>query len=142
MCFNLPRLSFIRFCMTFSNVYLANRNIHLCIDMEANWLDQTLLEWSFDCIRMGASGVVVVGPEEGGGVPIAPIDAVDQTDEDYDDSARNVVVKEKNDKTSFVLILDDSLTRIDPKDADKALIKIKKLLNGTVVAYDHHLALN
>lgn len=58
--------------------------------MEANWQDFTLLEWSFDCIRMGASGFSVIPPEEGGGLPPTSIDSEEQTDEDYDDSAREV----------------------------------------------------
>lgn len=89
-CVRVPRLSFIRLCVTFSNIYFASRNVHLCIDMEANWQDFTLLEWSFDCIRMGLSGFAVVRPEEGGGLPSSTVDVEEQTDEDYDDSARNV----------------------------------------------------
>lgn len=76
--------------MTFSNIYFASRNVHLCIDMEANWQDFTILEWSFDCIRMGLSGFAVVPPEEGGDLPSSSVDVEEQTDEDYDDSARNV----------------------------------------------------
>lgn len=41
-------------------------------------------------MRMGLSGFAIVGPEDGGGIPTNPIDEEDQTDEDYDDSARNV----------------------------------------------------
>ncbi|KAF2899452.1 hypothetical protein ILUMI_06726 [Ignelater luminosus] len=90
ICIRLPRFSFIQLCVEFSNIYFANRNMHVCIDMEANWESLTLLDISFDCIRMGVNGVAIVGPEAGGGLPIAPIDEEEQTDEDYDDSARNV----------------------------------------------------
>ncbi|EFA11304.1 uncharacterized protein LOC103314651 [Tribolium castaneum] len=140
MCIRLPRFQFIRFCVEFSNIYFASRNIHLCIDMEANWEDLTLVEWSFDCIRMGASGVAVVGPEEGGGLPANPVDVVDQTNEDYDDSARNVPPNHRNDTRKLThcntLVLDESLKRARP-NVDKQLIKIKKLPNGdVVVAYD------
>lgn len=64
--------------------------------MEANWQDFTLLDWSFDCIRMGASGFAVIAPEEGGGLPSSSVDSEEQTDEDYDDSARNVNVNSKS----------------------------------------------
>ncbi|CAH1378015.1 unnamed protein product, partial [Tenebrio molitor] len=134
MCFRLPRFQFIRLCVEFSNIYFASRNVHLCIDMEANWEDLTLVEWSFDCIRMGASGVAVVRPEEGGGLPANPVDVVDQTDEDYDDSARNVPPNWRNStRLSSRLVIDESLRRADLRKVDKKLIKIKKLNNGDVV---------
>lgn len=88
MCIRIPRLQFIRLCVDLSNVYFADRNVHLCVDMEANWDEVTLVEWSFDCVRMGASGFAVVPPEEGGGLPASPVDQVGQTEEDYDDAAR------------------------------------------------------
>ncbi|XP_017774759.1 PREDICTED: uncharacterized protein LOC108561368 [Nicrophorus vespilloides] len=90
MCVRVPRFRFIQFCVEFSNIYFAKRNIHMCIDAEANWENFTVMEWSFDCIRLGASGVAVIGPEEGGGIPLSPLDEEDQIDEDYDDDARNV----------------------------------------------------
>ncbi|RZC33614.1 uncharacterized protein BDFB_003725 [Asbolus verrucosus] len=135
MCVRVPRLQFIRLCVQFSNIYFASRNVHLCIDMEANWEDLTLVEWSFDCIRMGAAGVAVVGPEEGGGLPANPVDAVDQTDEDYDDSARHVTLKRPHNTPLHcnALVLDDTLKRADLRNLDKTLIKIKKLANGNVV---------
>lgn len=137
MCFRLPRLQFIRLCVQFSNIYFASRNVHLCIDMEANWEDLTLVEWSFDCVRMGAAGVAVVGPEDGGGLPANPVDVVDQTDEDYDDSARNVPLNRHKDTMklthSNTLVFDESLRRADRRNFDKALIKIKKLHNGNVL---------
>lgn len=138
MCFRLPRFQFIRLCVEFSNIYFASRNVHLCIEMNANWEDLTLVEWSFDCIRMGASGVAVVRPEEGGGLPASPVDVVDQTNEDYDDSARNVPLNHDSTKLTHcnTLVLDESLRRAQ-QNVNKALIKIEKLPNGDVrVAYD------
>lgn len=103
-CVRVPRLQFIKLCVALSNVYFANRNVHFCVDMEANWEDFTLLDFSFDCIRMGLAGFAVVRPEEGGGLPPTPVDVEEQTDEDYDDSARNVpsIVNVKN-KNNFSL---------------------------------------
>ncbi|XP_022915361.1 uncharacterized protein [Onthophagus taurus] len=95
-CVPVPRFRFVEFCVQFSNVYFARRNIHMCIDAEASWEDFTLLEWSFDCVRLGANGVAVVHEEDGGGLPPNLIDTEDQTDEDYDDSARNVPLNEKD----------------------------------------------
>lgn len=63
--------------------------MHVCVGMEANFQSFNLLDLSFNCIRMGANGIGIVGPEEGGGFPISPVDEEDQVDEDYDDSARD-----------------------------------------------------
>ncbi|KAK5639431.1 hypothetical protein RI129_011923, partial [Pyrocoelia pectoralis] len=67
ICIRMPAFQFVRLCVEFSNIYFANRNMHVCIDMEANWESVTLLDFSFDCIRMGANGVAILRPEEGGG---------------------------------------------------------------------------
>lgn len=99
--------------------------------MEANWEDLTLVEWSFDCIRMGASGVAVVGIEDGGGIPANPVDSVDQTDEDYDDSARNAPLINTNNCRA--LIFDKSLARPKPHDVDKTLFQVKRLPKGDIV---------
>lgn len=97
------------------------------MNAEANWEDITLIEWSFDCIRMGVSGVAVVGPEEGGGLPSNPIDAVDQTDEDYDDSARDNYVKPNYNDVK--LIFNSNIRKAAKKVPNKNLINVKKLSN-------------
>ncbi|XP_019872865.2 uncharacterized protein LOC109601079 isoform X2 [Aethina tumida] len=133
MCIRVPRLQFIRFCVEFSNVYIASRNIHLCIDAEANWDDFTLLEWSFDCVRLGASGVAIVPPEEGGGLPPNSIDTEDQTDEDYDDSARNVPLdKEKLIRKPAVnkIIFDSNIRSAAKVKPNRSNVQVKKLSNG------------
>ncbi|KAK4871979.1 hypothetical protein RN001_016103 [Aquatica leii] len=98
VCIRLPRFRFVQLCVEFSNIYFANRNMHVCIDMEANWETVTLLDFSFDCIRMGVNGVAVVKPEEGGGIPV-PVPQ--EIEEDYDDNARNneYPLQNLNDKT-------------------------------------------
>ncbi|XP_060516065.1 uncharacterized protein LOC132695676 [Cylas formicarius] len=138
MCIRLPRFRFIKFCVQFSNIYIANRNIHLCIDAEANWEDITLVEWSFDCVRMGVSGVAVVAPEDGGGIPGNPLDAIDQTNEDYDDSAREnpIALNRAKFGVSKKIIFHRSLYRIQNKSPDRSLISIKRFRNGDYfVAY-------
>lgn len=149
MCIRVPRVPFIRFCVEFSNIYFASRNIHLCIDMEANWDQITLLEWSFDCIRMGTSGVAVVGPEDGGGLPAKPVDAVDQTDEDYDDSARNAPLLTEIDAISSPgrrrlpnIIFDASTTvrnaTSTSEKLDRSLIRVQQLNSGDyLISYNN-----
>ncbi|KAF7266724.1 hypothetical protein GWI33_019973 [Rhynchophorus ferrugineus] len=128
MCFRLPRLRFITLCLEFSNVYFLNRNVHLCVDAEANWADFTLLEWSFDCIRMGLSGVQIVNREDGGGLPEKPIDIEDQTDEDYDDSARNNPnEKLLNYGEKPKIVFHHSLQRLEGKSPDRRLISVKRV---------------
>lgn len=131
VCVRLPRLQFIRFCVEFSNIYIAERNIHLCMNAEANWEDITLIEWSFDCIRMGGSGVAVVGPEDGGGLPSNPIDSVDQTDEDYDDSARDNFLKPNYGNAK--LIFNSNIRKLAKKRPDRNLISVKKLTNNQYI---------
>ncbi|XP_030756383.1 uncharacterized protein LOC115882456 [Sitophilus oryzae] len=128
MCFRLPRFRFITLCVEFSNVYFLNRNVHLCVDAEANWSDFTLVEWSFDCVRMGLSGFQIVNQEDGGGLPEKPIDSEDQTDEDYDDSARNIPIEKglSYDKGSRI-IFHRSLQRLEGKSPDRRLVSVKRV---------------
>ncbi|KAL3289541.1 hypothetical protein HHI36_022958 [Cryptolaemus montrouzieri] len=129
LCIGIPRFQNVKFCVEFSNIYFANRNVHMCIDAEANWQDFTILEWSFDCIRMGALGFAVVPPEAGGGLPANSIDAEEQTDEDYDDSAKNLPVKQ----TTNSIIFHKSLKNLDKKRLDPNNIKFKKLPDNSVL---------
>ena len=65
----------------------------MCINAETSWEDFSIFEWSFGCLRLGANGVAVLSPEEGGGLPPTLVDTEEQTDEDYDDSARDIAIK-------------------------------------------------
>lgn len=87
---------------------------------------------------MGASGFAVVPPEEGGGIPSSPVDEEEQTDEDYDDSARqaesirkttNEICKRGN------LIFEKSLRQIAMKEPDRTTIGIERLKNGDLYFY-------
>lgn len=131
VCMRLPRLRFVKFCVEFSNVYFANRNVHLCIDAEANWEDFTLLQWSFDCIRMGVAGFHVINAEDGGGIPERPIDTVDQTDEDYDDSARDNSRKPK--LSDAKIIFHRNLKKIQARTVGHDSISVRKNLDGNFV---------
>lgn len=138
MCLRIPRLQFIRLCVRLYNIYFASRNMHVCVDMEANWEQITLVEWSFDCIRMGASGFAVVPPEEGGGIPASSIDEEEQTDEDYDDSARHIQPARKcigQGQQRGNLIFENSLRQIAMKEPDRTTIGVEKLKNGDLYFY-------
>lgn len=104
--------------------------MHVCLDMEANWDEITLVEWSFDCVRMGASGFAVVPPEEGGGLPPSPIDAEEQTDEDYDDSARNApkVADNRNE-----VVFDSSFSKLATRKPNRTLFNVRKTNGGYVI---------
>ncbi|KAL1492608.1 hypothetical protein ABEB36_010845 [Hypothenemus hampei] len=132
MCVRLPRFRFLRLCVEFSNVYFLDKNAHLCVDADVNWDDFTLLQWSFDCIRMGLSGVQVVGPEDGGGLPVKPIDSEDQTDEDYDDSARENVLDTIKDSK---IVFHESLSRILHNRLKNRGIRVKKGKYGRYIIY-------
>jgi len=96
-CVPVPRLRFLQMCAKFSNVYLAGRNIHACVDMEGRLLNTALFSMSFDCVRVGSDGVALLTPEDGGGVPDSsqpqpPVDEdYDQLspDDDYDNNAES-----------------------------------------------------
>ena len=83
VCVSVPRTNF-RFCAVFSNVYFAGRNLHMCIDMESRWQDNKLFGVSLDCIRVGANGVAVLKPEDGGGLPTNEFGGGEDS-EDYED---------------------------------------------------------
>lgn len=135
MCVSVPRLPFIRFCIQLSNIYFASRNVHVCLDMEANWEEITLIEWSFDCIRMGASGFAVVGPEDGGGLPPSPVDEEEQTDEDYDDSARHAPIISGNDQE---IVFDASLGSLLGTKPDRKWVDVRKSNGGYTLLFRNH----
>ncbi|PSN41710.1 hypothetical protein C0J52_07764 [Blattella germanica] len=85
MCVTVPRTN-LRFCVAFSNVYFAGRNVHMCIDMQMRWQDISVTNVPLDCIRVGANGVAVVKPEDGGGLPANTFNPDDEDIEDYDDT--------------------------------------------------------
>ncbi|XP_014272977.1 uncharacterized protein [Halyomorpha halys] len=88
ICLPIRRIVAINVCIRFSNVYLLGRNLHACLDFEGDWNDIELFQVSFECFRLGADGVAVVRPEDGGGLPIPTPTASTSQPQDYDDSAK------------------------------------------------------
>ncbi|KAL1130196.1 hypothetical protein AAG570_013134, partial [Ranatra chinensis] len=88
-CLPIAFLTRLRLCVQFSNVYMIGRNMHACLDLTAAWRTFKLLNVSFDCFRVGTSGLAIVKPEDGGGIPQLQFGANPaQEDLDYDDSAK------------------------------------------------------
>ncbi|KDR21434.1 hypothetical protein L798_03472 [Zootermopsis nevadensis] len=83
VCVPVPRVPSIKLCAVFSNVYFTGRNLHMCIDMEGRWKETSVFKMSYDCIRIGANGVVMLKPEDGGGLPHGTFFTGDE-EEDYD----------------------------------------------------------
>lgn len=53
--------------------------------MEGKYQETTLFSYNFDCIRVGANGIALLKPEEGGGLgPPAPVVENVTNEEDYD----------------------------------------------------------
>ncbi|XP_024085288.1 uncharacterized protein LOC106671431 isoform X2 [Cimex lectularius] len=79
-------------CLRFNNVYMIGRNLHACLTLVGLWQEFELFNISFDCIRVGTSGIAIVKPEEGGGLPIPVVgEDVDPDDLDYNDSAKTIL---------------------------------------------------
>ncbi|XP_049832305.1 uncharacterized protein LOC126272995 [Schistocerca gregaria] len=86
VCVSVPRLPILQMCVRFSNVYLAGRNIHACVSLLARWDGDQVFRRDLDCVRLGADGVAVVTPEQGGGLPLGSTGGGDDEDvDDYDD---------------------------------------------------------
>jgi Domain of unknown function (DUF4773) len=86
VCVTPPRLPIIEVCAKFHDVYFAGRNMHVCLDVSANFQGYELFERyenendmelnnndvflrEFNCMRMGSAGFAVLSPEEGSGLP-------------------------------------------------------------------------
>ncbi|XP_026679436.1 GATA zinc finger domain-containing protein 4 [Diaphorina citri] len=96
MCVPLPRLTGrAQACVKLSNVYLVGRNVHMCLDLEAKIQDEELFKVSFDCVRMGTSGIKWIKPEDGGGLGPPPV-VEGPAPDDYD----AVVASEGDEITS------------------------------------------
>lgn len=101
LCAAMPYFSNIKMCVIFSNVYVAGRNLHMCMNLEGKYRNNTLYSFSFDCIRLGTSGIAWLSPEEGGGLgPPKPVVDNATESEDYD----AVVASEGDDIQSAKLL--------------------------------------
>ncbi|XP_050362247.1 uncharacterized protein LOC126781344 [Nymphalis io] len=94
ICISPPRIPNLKVCAKFYNVFFPGRNFHFCLAMSGKWRSFTLFNFAFDCLRMGANGIVMIGPEENGGISVpnpqggvdAVIDAGEDDIEDYDEN--------------------------------------------------------
>ncbi|XP_045450567.1 uncharacterized protein LOC123659367 [Melitaea cinxia] len=96
ICISPPRISSLKVCAKFYNVFFPGRNFHFCLAMSGKWRSFQLFNFVFDCLRMGANGIVMIGPEENGGIvvpnPQGGVDAViDAGEDDIEDYDENVV---------------------------------------------------
>lgn len=72
VCVPINNFFGIKMCVRLSNVYLAGRNLHACVDLEGYFQDETAFDYSFNCFRIGNQGIAVVAPEDGGGRLLTP----------------------------------------------------------------------
>ncbi|CAH2239528.1 jg21532 [Pararge aegeria aegeria] len=94
ICISPPRLSNLKVCAQFYNVFFPGRNFHFCLAMNGKWRSLQLFNFAFDCLRMGANGIAMIRPEENGGITIpnpqggvdAVVDAGEDDIEEYDES--------------------------------------------------------
>jgi hypothetical protein len=125
----MPRLPALKLCVKFTNVYLAGRNIHACIDMEGHFFDSNMFKLGFDCMRMGADGVALLKPEDGGGIP----DDYDVPDDgpDYDVEGIGSVESTEEQTVNITKIEVTSTKRPVTKVTTRKATTIKKVPTTT-----------
>lgn len=53
ICISPPRLSNLKVCARFYDVYFPGRNFHFCLAMNGLWRSLQLFNMAFDCLRYG-----------------------------------------------------------------------------------------
>ncbi|XP_059048142.1 uncharacterized protein LOC131843493 [Achroia grisella] len=94
ICISPPRLSNLKVCAKMYDVFFPGRNFHFCLAMTGQWRSVELFNMAFDCLRMGANGIAMSKPGDGGDLvyvsPQGGYNAVvdDDTDdiEEYDEN--------------------------------------------------------
>ncbi|XP_052737626.1 uncharacterized protein LOC112042996 [Bicyclus anynana] len=94
ICISPPRLTNLKVCAQFYNIFFPGRNFHFCLAMNGKWRSLQLFNFAFDCLRMGANGIAMMRPEENGGISIpnpqggvdAVVDAGEDDIEEYDET--------------------------------------------------------
>lgn len=89
LCFPIPGILGISFCIRLYNVFTPGKNIHACIDFETRFAHSPILILHFDCLRLGADGVAWLKPEDNGGLQTesyspSPVPQHDQVDFESD----------------------------------------------------------
>lgn len=51
ICISPPRLSNLKVCARFYNVFFPGRNFHFCLGMNGQWRSIQLFDMTFDCLR-------------------------------------------------------------------------------------------
>ncbi|XP_014244933.1 uncharacterized protein LOC106664067 isoform X2 [Cimex lectularius] len=63
-CFDQPYIPGVRFCVNLFDIYTPGRNLHMCINFEARFINSPILVLEFDCIQMGNDGFIHAKPFE------------------------------------------------------------------------------
>lgn len=100
ICINPRRLPFIEVCVNFYDIYFVGRNMHMCLEMNANFNEFEVFNRDFECMHFGSSGVGLAPPGDNSALPVnnytgdggfqAEVDQSDGSDiDDYDENVRN-----------------------------------------------------
>ncbi|CAK9804436.1 hypothetical protein ANTQUA_LOCUS4090 [Anthophora quadrimaculata] len=63
LCFPFPSLRFLRFCIQFYDVYVVDKNLHACFDLETRLGNSPVLILHFNCVQLGAEGINWMKPQ-------------------------------------------------------------------------------
>ncbi|XP_017790357.1 PREDICTED: uncharacterized protein LOC108572611 [Habropoda laboriosa] len=55
--FCLPILRFVKFCLTLSDTYFNQNNLHTCLNLETRIFFMTVLTLRFNCVEIGPNGI-------------------------------------------------------------------------------------